>query len=140
MQVQAYLFYNGNCEEALAFYQKAIGAEVGFLMRYGEAPPEAQCGGTESAAAWKDKIMHCNFTVGETQLMASDGMPDSPPTAMSGCALSIAVDGVEKGRQLFDALADGGSVQMPYQPTFWAKGFGMLTDRFGIGWMINCEQ
>ncbi|GHD66924.1 VOC family protein [Jeongeupia chitinilytica] len=138
MQVQAYLMLNGRCDEALAFYKQAVGAEVGLLMRNKDAPPGSGCEGLDEV--WQNKVMHCNFTVGQTQLMASDGMPGSPATTMSGCSLTIAPDSLEKGRQIFDALADGGSVQMPFQQTFWAKGFGMLTDRFGVNWMVNFEQ
>ncbi|MBM3117255.1 VOC family protein [Jeongeupia naejangsanensis] len=137
MHVQAYLTFNGRCDEALAFYQQAIGAKVGMLMRNKDAPPGSGCDGLDEV--WLNKVMHCDFTVGDSQLMGSDGMPGSPPQAMSGCTLSIATSDLEQGRRMFDALADGGNVQMPYQQTFWARGFGMLTDRFGINWMVNCE-
>ncbi|BCL76359.1 VOC family protein [Jeongeupia sp. HS-3] len=137
MQVQPYLFFNGRCGEALAFYQSALGANVSMLMHFKDAPPDAHmdC----DTAGWGDKVMHANFSIGETQLMASDGMGQNAPTTMSGCAMSIGTKDMAEGQRLFDALAAGGQVQMPYQPTFWAKGFGMLTDRFGINWMINCE-
>ncbi|WP_255990133.1 VOC family protein [Chitinolyticbacter albus] len=134
MQVQNYLFFAGRCEEALAFYHDVLGAQIGYLMRFSDAPE-----GQQGDVAWREKVMHANVTIGETQLMASDGMP-SQPVAMSGFSLSLSPATQEEGRRLFDALAEGGEVQMPYGPTFWAQGFGMLRDRFGVPWMVNVER
>ncbi|SMC27024.1 PhnB protein [Andreprevotia lacus DSM 23236] len=135
MQVQSYLFFsNGQCEEALAFYGKVLGAKTTFLTRYGDVPP-----GTPVEPGQENKVMHCNFTIGDTQIMASDNCA-APGAGMNGFALSLAPATVEEGKVIFDALADGGQVNMPYQPTFWADGFGMLVDRFGVHWMINVAK
>lgn len=131
MQVQPYLFFNGNCEEVLAFYKAQLGAEIVFLARYKDAPDPGM-------AAVGDKVMHSTFTVGESTIMAADA-PDGSAQSMQGAALSIGLNDVDKGQRLFDALASGGTIQLPFQKTFWARGFGMLVDRFGVRWMVNCE-
>jgi PhnB protein len=131
MQVQPYLNFYGRCEEALEFYRQKLGAETLFLMRFKESP-EAE----KTPAEWLDKVLHTTFRIGDSQLMASDGMCNNTG-AHQGYSLSLDPTNVEEGKRLFDALADGGSVTMPYGPTFWAQGFGMLTDRFGVHWMIN---
>lgn len=135
MQVQSYLFFDGRCEEALAFYAKALGAEVTMMMRYQDSPVPQQ-GGPEGCAPMPgDKIMHASFRVGETQLMASDGMAVGQ-AQFKGFSLSIAVPSDAEARRTFDALADGGQVQMPLTATFFASSFGMVADRFGVSWMV----
>ncbi|MBM7060165.1 VOC family protein [Pseudomonas sp. UL073] len=137
MQVQPYLFFNGRCEEALAFYGQAIGAQTTFLMRFKEAPdmpPSNECGNIGP-----EHIMHANLTIGSTQVMASDGAsPDAP--GFRGFSLSVTAANPAEAEQAFNALLDGGQVVMPLQETFWAKAFGMLVDRFGVHWMVNCEK
>ncbi len=142
MQVQPYLFFGGRCEEALAFYGTALGTQQGFAfaMRYKEAPPDACAGGQPLPPGWEDKIMHATLTIGGMQLMVSDGMPGDTNQQYAGFSLSISVAGVDEGRRIFDALAAEGKITMPYQKTFWAEGFGMLVDRFGVPWMVNCEH
>src|SRR5262249_9315919 len=135
MQVQPYLTFYGRCEEALAFYKEALGAEVLFMLRNKEAPPEYAAQGDEG-----ERIMHASFKIGETTVMGSDGRTDQAPQGYAGFSLSISLDSVEEGEQLFNALAKGGKVDFAWQPTFWAKGFGMVTDKFGIPWMVNVEQ
>ena len=133
MVVQPYLYFHGRCDEALAFYEQALGAQVTFKMRNKEAPTEFAAEGEAG-----ERIMHASFKVGQTTLMATDGMPnDNTPPVYSGFSISISLDSVAKGEKIFDALAQGGEVRMPWQSTFWAKGFGMVTDKFGVHWMVN---
>ena len=132
MKIEPYLFFNGCCEEALAFYEKVFDAQRTFLMRYRESP-EAPT--VPLPPGWADKVMHANITIGETQLMASDGLGPELPR-FEGFSLSVSMpDAVTAGR-VFSALEDGGQVQMPIGETFFAPCFGMVTDRFGISWMI----
>ena len=134
MQVQPYLFFDGRCEEAIEFYKKALGAKVEMLMRFKEAP-EKSADPNMCAPGSADKIMHSCFKVGETSIMASDGRCMGKPD-FKGFSLSIdAKDDVEAER-LFAALADGGQVQMPMTETFFASRFGMVADKFGVGWMV----
>jgi len=132
--VQAYLFFNGNCEQAVEFYRKALGAEVEFMMRYKESPDAPPPGMVPGG--WENKIMHTSFKVGQTTVMASDGCgPES--RGFQGFSLSLAVFSEAEADRYFNALADGGNVTMPLTKTFWSPRFGMLTDKFGIGWMIS---
>lgn len=130
MHVLPYLFFNGRCEEALDFYQRAIGAEVTAKMRYGESPEPAM-----APPGSEQNIMHAEFNVGPTKIMASDGMCDGKP-AFQGISLSIAADDPAHAERLFAALGDGGQVQMPLMETFFSPKFGMVADRFGVSWMI----
>ena len=130
--VQPYLFFGGHCEEALEFYRSALGAEVQMLMRYKESP-EPQPGMPD---CFEEKVMHASFRIGETTLMASDGMCEGKP-AFDGFSLSITVPDEAEADRVFAALAEGGLVTMPLEKTFWTPKFGMLTDRFGVGWMVN---
>lgn len=133
MQVQPYLFFEGRCEEALAFYGKAIGAKIVDLMRFKESPeppPPDMC-----PPGSDDKVMHASFTIGETTVMASDGRASGKPN-FQGFALSLlAADEAEAKRQ-FSAVGEGGQVQMPLGKTFFSPAFGMVTDRFGVLWMV----
>ena len=131
MQVQPYLFFDGRCEEALTFYSQALGAQVTALMRYRERPEPPPPGNTMAG----DKIMHANLQIGETQIMASDGQRPGEGL-FKGFSLSITAATDAQARRLFDALADGGHIQMPFGPTFFATAFGMVADRFGVGWMV----
>lgn len=135
MKVEPYLFFEGTCEKAIEFYRKALGAELEMLMRYKEAPEPPPPGMVPPG--WDDKVMHASFRIGETRVMASDDC--TLQAKPGGFSLSIAASDVAQGEQLFKALADGGKVTMPFGKTFWSPGFGMLTDRFGIGWMVNTE-
>lgn len=135
MQIQPYLFFYGRCEEALAFYADKLGAQVLFQLRGKDAPGEHAVKGEHG-----DRIMHASFRIGETTLMASDGNPNQPAQPHSGFSISISVDDTADGKKLFDALAEGGQVCFPWQETFWAKGFGMVNDKFGMPWMLNVEK
>ena len=130
MQVQPYLFFEGRCEEALAFYRGALGAEVTMLMRFKESPdPGMVAPGTE------DKVMHASFRIGDTTVLASDGRCQGAPS-FQGFALSLTVPNEAEAERLFGALGDGGQVQMPMTKTFFSPRFGMVADRFGVSWMV----
>jgi PhnB protein len=134
MQVSPYLMFNGNCEEALKYYEQALGATIQFSSTFEGSPA---CDSVP--AGWADKIMHASLKLGDTVVMASDAPPGTYKEP-SGISVALGLNDPAKGEQIFNALSDGGQVQMPYQPTFWAAGFGMCVDRFGIPWMINVEQ
>jgi PhnB protein len=131
--VQPYLFFGGRCEEALEFYRTAIGAQVEFLMRYKDSPEPLPPGMLPSG--FENKVMHTTFRIGGTALMASDGCEEGP--GFDGFSLSLAVPTEAEADRAFAALAAGGQVKMPLAKTFWSPRFGMLTDRFGIGWMVS---
>jgi PhnB protein len=130
MQVQPYLFYEGRCEEALAFYRGALGAEVTMLMRFKESPDPGMV-----APGTGEKVMHASFRIGETTVLASDGRCQGP-ASFQGFALSLTVPTEAEAERLFGALGDGGQVQMPMTKTFFSPRFGMVADRFGVSWMI----
>jgi len=132
MLVQPYLFFHGDCEEALAFYKKALAAEITMLMRYNESPEPPPPGMVPPG--WENKVMHASVRIGETTVMASDGC--SEPSSFQGFSLSLTVADVAAADRAFTTLAEGGKVQMPLTKTFFSPCFGMLTDRFGVGWMV----
>jgi len=129
--IQPYLFFDGRCEEALEFYRKAIGAEVTTLMRFKDSPePSMACPGVSP-----DKVMHASFRFGDTTVMASDGRCSGKPS-FQGFSLSISVPTEAEAEKLFNALANAGQVQAPLTKTFFSPKFGMVADRFGVGWMV----
>ena len=130
MQVQPYLFLDGRCEEALAFYRGALGAEVTMLMRFKESPDPSMV-----APGTGDKVMHASVRIGETTVLASDGECHGAPS-FQGFALSLTVPTEAEAERLFGALGDGGQVQMPLTKTFFSPRFGMVVDRFGVSWMV----
>jgi PhnB protein len=134
MQIQPYLFFDGRCEEAIEFYRRALGAQVGMLMRFSESPDPLPPGLLPPGS--ENKVMHAELRIGETVVMLSDGHCVGKPS-FAGFSLSIAAADAAEAKRLFDALADGGAVTMPLGRTFWSPSFGMLTDRFGVGWMVN---
>ncbi len=131
--VQPYLNFGGRCEEALEFYRKAVGAQVDMMMRFKESPEPPPPG--MLPPGFEDKVMHATFHIGGNTLMASDG--DKAGATFAGISLSLAVPTEAEAKQAFAALAEGGTVQMPLGKTFWSPCFGMLTDRFGLGWMVS---
>ena len=131
--VQPYLFFGGRCEEALAFYRTALGAQVDLLMHYKDSP-EPQPSGM-IPPGWENKVMHTTFQIGSTTLMASDGCEEG--AKFHGFSLSLTVPTEAEANQVFAALAEGGQVRMPLTKTFWSPCFGMVTDRYGIGWMVG---
>jgi len=134
MQIQPYLFFDGRCEEALDFYRSVLGAEVTLLMRYKESPEPPQPGCL--APGSEEKVMHASVRIGETTIMASDGMCQGKPN-FQGFSLSLAVASEAEVDRIFNALAKGGEVRMPIAKTFWSPRFGMVADRFGVGWMVT---
>jgi PhnB protein len=136
MQVQPYLFFDGRCEEAIEFYRKTLGAEVLMLMRFKDSPEPPPPGAVRPGS--ENKVMHASLRIGETTVMASDGQCSGTPS-FQGFALSVGVPDAATAERVFAALGEGGKVQMPLGKTFFAKSFGMLTDRFGVGWMVIAE-
>jgi len=134
MHIEPYLFFNGRCEEAIAFYKRALGAEVLMLMRNNEAPEPAPPGMLPPGS--EDKVMHATLRIGTSNLMLSDGRCDGKPV-FNGFSLSLDAADEAEAERLFAALADGGTVQMPLAKTFWSPRFGMVADRFGVGWMVS---
>jgi PhnB protein len=132
--IQPYLFFNGRCEEAIEFYRKALGAEVEMMTRFKESPEPPPPGTVPPG--FDNKIMHTSFRIGQTTVMASDGC-SAEKASFQGFSLSLAVQDEAEADRAFNALADGGQIKMPLTKTFWSPRFGMLEDRFGIGWMIN---
>jgi PhnB protein len=133
--MEAYLQFNGNAAEALAFYAKCLGGKIAFSMTFGDSPM-----GKETPESHKQKIMHATLEARGHSLMASDLPPGYPFHGYKGFSLSVQAKDVKEGETLFKALSDGGKATMPYAPTFWSQGFGMLEDKFGVPWMVNCEH
>lgn len=131
--VQPYLFFGGRCEEAMEFYQRAIGAEVLMKMLHDESPVEPPPGVLQPG--FEDKVMHATVRIGQSNVMMSDGANDQ--IQFGGFSLSIAAPDAERAERMFHALAEGGTVTMPLTKTFWSPMFGMLTDQFGVGWMVT---
>lgn len=130
--VNPYVVFQGNCRQAIEFYKAALGAEVLRMQTFGESPM--------SSMGPADNVVHCSLRVGSSTIMMSD---DPRPEAAAGegkISLAIGLNDSEQARQLFQNLAEQGSIIMPIQKTYWAEAFGMLTDKFGIKWMINCES
>lgn len=131
--IQPYLFFSGNCEEALEFYKQAVGAEIEMIMRFNESPEPLPPGMVPDG--YEDKVMHASFRVGDSVVMASDGCGEG--SGFAGFSLSISIESATEADRLFNALAESGEVTMPLDKTFWSPRFGMLTDRFGVNWMVN---
>ncbi|MEO8716411.1 MAG: VOC family protein [Acetobacteraceae bacterium] len=134
MQINPYLGFNGDCEAAFKFYERCLGGKIVMMMTYGESPMAEQ-----TPAGSRGKIMHARMTVGDWVLMGSDAPPDHYE-AMKGISVSLVTDDPAEADRVFHALAENGTVGMPIQETFWADRFGMLVDRFGTPWMVNCEK
>ncbi|HEY3916939.1 MAG TPA: VOC family protein [Stellaceae bacterium] len=134
MKTNPYLFFDGRCEAAFKFYETALGAKILTMMKHQGTPAEGHV-----PKEWHDKIMHGRIALGDTVVMASDAPPGRQDAA-KGFRLSLSFDKPAEAERAFHALAEGGTVQMPIEKTFFAERFGMLTDRFGVPWMINCEQ
>ncbi|HMP51214.1 MAG TPA: VOC family protein [Candidatus Melainabacteria bacterium] len=135
LEIEPYLFFGGKCEEALAFYSDVLGAETLFKMRFSESPdplPEGMI-----ADGFEDKIMHSTFRVKDTTIMASDGC--GPEARFEGFSLAINLDDEAEAKRIFEGLSKGGKVDMPLSKTFWSPCYGMLTDRFGVAWMVMVQ-
>jgi PhnB protein len=133
MRFDPYLYFDGACREAFEFYQRATGGTLTTMMTYGESPMAAAVG-----AATADKIIHATLMIDGSALLGSDAMPGRyrPP---QGFAVTMQADTPEAAERIFAGLSDGAEIVMPLQETFWTRRFGQLTDRFGIGWMLNCD-
>ena len=130
MEIQPYLFFDGRCDEAITFYQSALGAEVAMLMRFKDGPEPGMV-----PPGSGDKVMHASLRIGDTTVLASDGRCLGQPN-FQGFALSLTVPDVAEAERLFAALGDGGEVRMPLAKTFFSPSFGMVADRFGVTWMV----
>jgi PhnB protein len=137
MQVQPYLFFEGRAEEAIEFYRRAIGAKPGMMMRYKDSPEAPPPGMVPPGS--DNKIMHAEMQIGDTLVMVSDGMVSGKPS-FKGFSLAIDAPDVATVDKQFAALSEGGKVEMPLGKTFWSPRFGMLTDKFGVGWMIGITE
>lgn len=134
MQLNPYLTFNGDCAAAFAFYVQCLGGRVEATFTFGESPMA-----NEVPADWHDKVLHTSLIVADRVVMGSDSPPQQYQ-APQGISVSLNFYDVAEAERVYQALAEGGEVQMPLQETFWAERFGMLVDRFGIPWMINCEK
>ena len=131
--ITPYIFFGGNCEEAMNAYKTILNAEIGMVMHFNQSPdpvPEGML-----APGFENKVMHASFTIGGTEIFASDGC--NPDDAGQGFMLHYPIDSTEEGDKIFSALAEGGEVIMPLEKTFWSPYYGMVKDRFGIGWMVS---
>jgi PhnB protein len=134
MQLHPYLIFDGDCEAAFKFYEKALGGKIEAMSTFAGSPAAEH-----APPEWGNKILHATMRIGDALLMASD----SPPGHYSkpaGIQVAIVVTDPAEGEKLFQSLSENGSVQMPYSKTFWSPGFGMCVDQFGIPWMVNCES
>ena len=148
MQFIPYLNFDGTCAEAMAFYAKLFGGQIVYQGTFGEMPASPGMPPLPNAA--KQRIMHAHLQVGAQAIMASDTRPSAPGQDPATCGggyhkpqgmwVSIGVDSFAEGQRVFDGLAQGGQVSMPYAATFWSPGFGMVTDRFGTPWMVNVKS
>ena len=134
MQFSPYLIFNGDCEEAFKFYEQTLGGKINALNKFAGSPAAEHV-----PPEWGDKVLHAYMTIDDQVIMASDA-PPGQYAKPQGISVAIALKDRDKGEQIFNTLAEGGTVQMPFQQTFWASGFGMCVDRFGIPWMINCGE
>jgi len=134
MKVNPYLVFNGQCEAAFKFYEKCLGGKIEAMFTHGETPAAPHV-----PPEWHKKIMHVHLTIGDESLMGSDAPPDRYQKPQ-GFSVSLQIKEPADAERVFHALAENAAVTMPIQQTFWSVRFGMLTDRFGIPWMVNCEQ
>ena len=130
--VQPYLNFNGNCNEAINFYKDVLGGEILYVQRYGDSPMKGM--------AKDDDVMHCTLKIGDTHIMACDSPEGQPEIPGSNISLAIGMNDPAAAETMFQKLSDGGTVTMEMQQTFWAERFGMLTDKYGIKWMFNCDK
>jgi PhnB protein len=134
MQINPYLNFNGNCEAAFKFYEQCLGGKIVMMLTHRDAPTAEHV-----PSAWHSKIMHARLEVGDRVLMGSDSPPEHFEDT-TGFYVQLGIEDPAEAERIFHALADNGTVRMPFEQTFWAFRFGMLVDQFGIPWMVNCEQ
>jgi PhnB protein len=133
MQLQPYLHFNGDCETAFKFYERCLGGKIEAMLTHAGTPAEQHV-----PAEWRNKILHARLVVGDAVLMASDSPPGHYHKPQ-GFSVTIQIKDRARAEEIFRALADGGTVTMPFEQTFWAARFGMLVDKFGTPWMVNCD-
>lgn len=134
MRVSPHLVFNGQCEAAFRFYEATLGGRIVTILTYGDSPMAEQL-----PAAWRGKIVHASLTIGDTILSGVDAEPGQEIHAQ-GFYVLLSVDTLAEAERIFHTLAEGGTVQLAFQQTFWSSGFGVVTDRFGTPWEISCEQ
>jgi PhnB protein len=134
MQLNPYLTFNGQCEAAFKFYEQCLGGKIVAMVPHEGTPAQEHV-----PAEWRNKVLHARLVVGDEVLMGSDAPPDRYEEP-KGFSVTLGVDNPAEAERIFNALAEKGTVRMPLQQTFWAVRFGMLVDRFGVPWMINCEE
>ena len=134
MTLHPHLAFDGQCEAAFKFYEKCLGGKIAFMMNYAQSPVAAQF-----PSEWGNRIMHASLMLGSDMLSGGDAPPDQYEKPRGFC-VSFGISDAKEGERIFKALAENGSVQMPFEKTFWAAGFGMVTDQFGIPWIVNCEE
>lgn len=139
MNLNPYLDFGGDCEEAFKFYAKVLGGQIDAMMRWGDHP-DCGDGTAEIPKEHHGKIMHARLVVDGNVLMGSDNPPQYPHEGVKGARVSINVESAGEAERVFAALSEGGNVEMPLAETFWAERFGMFTDRFGVPWMVNCSK
>jgi PhnB protein len=135
VQLQPYLYFDGRCEEAIEFYRDKLGAEVTMLMRFKDAPGPASM----IPPGGENKVMHAHLRIGGADVLASDGRCQGHPQ-FQGFSLSLTASSDDEAEKMFNALSDGGMVQMPLDKTFFSSRFGMVADRFGVSWMVYVTQ
>jgi PhnB protein len=134
MQLQPYLYFNGDCETAFRFYERCLGGKIEAMLTHAGSPAEQHV-----PAEWRSKILHARLVVGDAVLMASDAPPGHYHKPQ-GFSVSIQISEPARAEDIFRALADDGTVTMPFEQTFWAARFGMVVDKFGTPWMVNCDR
>lgn len=134
MQLNPYLFFDGQCAAAFKFYAQLLGGEIAMMQTHAQSPMAEQ-----TPPGWGDKILHARLLIGDAVLMGSDARPNYQKTPQ-GFSVSLQVDRIADAERIFNGLAEGGAVRVPFEQTFWAARFGMCVDRFGIPWMVNCEK
>jgi PhnB protein len=134
MEVAPYLNFNGNCAEAFKFYEKTLGGTIEMLSTHADSPMKDQV-----PPDWRDKVLHVQLKIGSFALMGSDA-PAGHFAPAQGMTISLSIPTYAESERIFNQLAAGGRATMPFGKTFWSAGFGMVTDRFGTPWMVNCEQ
>jgi PhnB protein len=136
MQIDPYLFFNGNCEEAFKFYARCLNGKIADMMLHEGSPAEK-----DVPANWQKKILHARLEFGDgSVIMGSDAPPSHAPERTDGFSISVTVDTPQEAERVFKALSEKAHIKMPIQETFWAQRFGMLDDQFGMPWMINCNK
>ncbi len=135
MQLSPYIAFDGNGREAIDYYCETLGAEIVMAMNFGDMPEQ----GDWITDANRDRLAHATLRIGDMTIMASDTPGFEPHNGFSGVTLQVACDTLEEGQTFFEKLAADGTVMMPFEKTFWAQRFGMLTDKFGVPWMVNVD-